>query len=156
MKLLDKDLIIKYIDSKNLSKREDFIKTLYKSFNKIYVFNKRFFENWTFLKLSKSLEISDAMTGHIYRDAIILIEKCMYRDMKKEIYEKAGFNKEIELAFLPLGKRLKCLTKDNIYLDELCSLTITEFLKKWGCGKRTLNELIDLFNIFGLKFKDED
>ncbi len=156
MKPIDRTAILNYIESKDLKSPLDFAKTITKSKNKIIVFNKRFFEGWTFLKCAEYLGLCDAMTGHHYRDMIILVEQCMYRDMKKEIFIETGMNKDIELAWLPLSKRLKGLLSEYTFLHEICNQTEMQFLESYGCGNSTFLETCGYLNFFGLEFKNDE
>ncbi len=156
MKPIDRTAILNYIESKGLKNRLDFAKTLTRSKNKIFVFNKRFFEGWTFLKLSMEMGICDAMTGHHYRDMITLVEQSMYRDMKKEQFIETGQNKDIELAWLPLTKRLRGLLSEYTYLHEICNQTEKQFYDSYGCGMRTFTEICAFLDFFGLKFKSDE
>ncbi len=156
MKKLDRTAILNYIESKGFKDKLEFAKTLTRSKKKVFVFNKRFFEGWTFLKLAQSMGICDAMTGHHYRDMITLVEQSMYRDMKKEFYRETGLNQDIELAWLPLSKRLRGLLSEYTYLHEVCNQTEIQFWDSYGCGDRTFVEVLSFLNFFGLKFKDDE
>lgn len=156
MKRLDRTAILNYIESKGLKNRLDFAKSLTRSKTKIFIFNKRFFEGWTFLKLAEALGLCDAMTGHHYRDMITVLEQSMYRDMKKEVYTETGLNTDIEIAWLPLSKRLKGLLSEYTFLHEICNQTEMQFMDSYGCGHKTFIECCAFLSLFGLKFKDDE
>jgi len=149
---MHREEILKFLEDLDLKKRSSLAEMLTSSDEKRFIFNKRFWDGWTFQKIGQEIGVTAVACGKTFSRLVAKIEKLRYLEAKKEEYQETGKRDEIEISLLPCS--MKFLNGSQVkYLHELTELTGKEYSEKYSLGKKTYREAIDWLRLFGFEFK---